>query len=279
MTATQIDDGFDPTEWDPRDTANTVRHLATLIDEWFRDLEVPAATALRAELTDATDAFLARLDEASHGDLEENAAALHRRLIATDEHVEGTAELLGRFWPGLRRAAGARDAARTTPLGTGRLDRINVSDGGVPKSAVDSAEVGRRGVLGDRQAARQHHGRPWQALCLWSSEVIDELAGLGHPIAAGSAGENLTIGGLDWGALRGGEVLRIGSMTAQLSHPAVPCAKNAPWFSDGAFGRIHHDENRRWTRWYATVLTTGAIATGDVVEHLPATPVPMTAAD
>ena len=55
----------------------------------------------------------------------------------------------------------------------------------MPKQAVDSAEVGLGGHDGDRQRTRKHHGRPWQALCLWSSEVIADLAAEGHPIGPG----------------------------------------------------------------------------------------------
>jgi MOSC domain-containing protein YiiM len=72
---------------------------------------------------------------------------------------------------------------------------LSRSDGGVPKHSTDHVTVGFRGVDGDRQATRAHHGSPWQALCLWSREVIDALVAEGHPIAPGAAGENVTIAG------------------------------------------------------------------------------------
>ena len=152
-----------------------------------------------------------------------------------------------------------------TPPGAGTVVQVNRSGGGVPKFPVDEVRVGRRGLEGDTQAARLHHGRPWQALCLWSTEVLADLQAEGHPIAAGSAGENFTIEGLDWTALRGGTVLDIGEVRCQLSAGAVPCAKNAQRFSDGDFGRIHHDRHPEWTRWYASVLTPGTVRTGDTV--------------
>jgi MOSC domain-containing protein YiiM len=147
----------------------------------------------------------------------------------------------------------------------GSVAQINVSGGGVPKLPVDSAVVGRRGVEGDSQTARVHHGRPFQALCLWSADVIAELIELAHPVAAGSAGENFTLAELDWKSLRAGTVLEIGDVTCQLSAAAVPCQKNAQWFSDGDFNRIHHDNNPQWTRWYASVLTAGNVNPGDRV--------------
>jgi MOSC domain-containing protein YiiM len=142
---------------------------------------------------------------------------------------------------------------------------VNANDGGVPKRPIPGAEVTTAGLVADRQADRKHHGRPFQALCLWSTDVIGELASAGHPIEAGSAGENLTLSGVDWAALRPGTRLRIGEVLAELSFPATPCKKQTRWFNDGDFGRIDHERNPRWTRWYAWVREPGKVAPGDEV--------------
>jgi MOSC domain-containing protein YiiM len=152
-----------------------------------------------------------------------------------------------------------------TPATTGHVVQVNVSTGGVPKSKVAGASITHRGLAGDRQADRKHHGRPFQALCLWSLEVIHELAALGHPIAPGAAGENLTLAGLDWTRLRPGARLRLGTALAELSFPAVPCAKQARWFADGDFTRISHERNPPRTRWYAWVREPGEVRTEDAV--------------
>lgn len=114
----------------------------------------------------------------------------------------------------------------------------------------------------DRQRNRKHHGRPFQALCLWSEEIIDGLRRDGHPIAAGSAGENITTRGIEWATLTMGTRLRIGSVIAQLSAYAIPCGHQAQWFTDGDFSRLHHD-NGDISRLYATVIEPGTISTGD----------------
>ena len=145
---------------------------------------------------------------------------------------------------------------------TGTVAQLALSDGGVPKAAVESVQVDHRGVIGDRQATRKHHGRPWQALCLWSAEVIEQLKADGHPIFPGAAGENVTVEGIDWSTVVMGTRLQIGTVLAQISAPAVPCAKNAQWFSDRDFNRIHHG-NGPISRLYATVVEPGTIATGD----------------
>lgn len=151
------------------------------------------------------------------------------------------------------------------PTQAGTVAQVNVSDGGVPKAPVAEAEVTARGLVGDRQEARQHHGRPWQALCLWSVEVIEALQGEGHPIAPGSAGENLTLAGIDWSTLRPGTRLQMGDVVAEVSAWAQPCQKNARWFADRDFRRMDHDRHPGWSRAYAWVRTPGRIRAGDPV--------------
>jgi hypothetical protein len=151
------------------------------------------------------------------------------------------------------------------PSATGTVAAVNTSGGGVPKASIGAADVDFTGVVGDRQAARQHHGRPWQALCLWSTEVIDDLRDEGHPIGLGDAGENLTVRGVDWTTIRPGTLLRIGSMRAEVSAYAEPCTKNGQWFADGDSRRIDHARHPGWSRVYATVLEPGRVAEGDDV--------------
>jgi MOSC domain-containing protein YiiM len=150
---------------------------------------------------------------------------------------------------------------------SGRIHQINVSHGGVPKLPVETAFINVRGVLGDEQADRKHHGRPEQALCLYSLEVIEAFQTEGHPIHPGSVGENLTITGIAWSTLAEGRRVRVGdSVVAQLTFPATPCAKNARWFEDRDYDRMDHDLHPGSSRWYAKVLAGGPIAVGDRVE-------------
>jgi MOSC domain-containing protein YiiM len=149
--------------------------------------------------------------------------------------------------------------------GTGSVAQINVSSGGVPKRAIDLARIDKRGVAGDRQKTLRHHGRPWQALCLWSVEVIESLRAEGHPIAPGSAGENITITGLDWRELRPGIRIQIGEALIETSLYALPCYQNAQWFLDGDFERMDHRRQRGVSRLYAWVRTGGDVRVGDPV--------------
>jgi MOSC domain-containing protein YiiM len=148
---------------------------------------------------------------------------------------------------------------------TGTVHGVFTSAGGVPKLPVEKASVGYRGVEGDHQAARQHHGRVWQALCLWSTDVIDELRSEGHPIAPGNAGENVSVSGIDWSTLRPGVRLEVGDVLAEVSAYATPCSKNAGWFVDGDFDRMNHARQPGVSRVYASVLRDGVIRPGDPV--------------
>ncbi len=54
-------------------------------------------------------------------------------------------------------------------------------------------------------------------------------------------------------------------MAAEVSSYSIPCQKNAQWFADGVFDRIHHERHPGWSRLYATVLRPGRIEVGDAV--------------
>lgn len=156
----------------------------------------------------------------------------------TDAQV---ADELGAAWLGLHQVADSlRDAGVFGGPSSGTAVQLNRSGGGVPKLPVPVVDVDWSGVAGDAQATRRHHGRPWQALCLWDADVIDRFAAAGHPIGYGSAGENVTIRGLDWGRVRPGVRLRVGAVRCEASSYAEPCSQNARWFVDGAFNLIHN---------------------------------------
>jgi MOSC domain-containing protein YiiM len=156
------------------------------------------------------------------------------------------------------------------PTAEGAVAQVSTSPGGVPKLAVPAALVTPRGLTGDRQANRMHHGRPWQAVCLWSADVIDALAADGHPIGYGSAGENLTLRGLDWSSMRPGVRVEVGSALLETTPYAIPCQQNAEWFTDGRFRRIAHEVAPGTSRIYARVLVPGRVRVRDTVVVEPA---------
>lgn len=149
----------------------------------------------------------------------------------------------------------------------GRVVQININpNGGVPKHRVPRARLGFNNVEGDKQNDTKNHGGPERAVCLFSWEVIRALQDEGHAIDCGSAGENLTISGLDWSALAPGTRLQIGEEAViEITRPTTPCYKIADSFVDGYFNRIGHKLFPNETRYYARVLREGVVREGDVV--------------
>ncbi len=149
---------------------------------------------------------------------------------------------------------------------SGRVASINVSAGGVPKNAVPEAAVTEAGVAGDRQRDLRYHGGPDRAVSLYSLELIEALRREGHPIGAGTAGENLTVAGLDWGAVVPGAEIRVGPVRLQVTGYASPCSNIAGSFVRDNFMRISPKLRPGWSRVYARVLAGGAVRVGDPVE-------------
>ena len=222
--------GFDASRWSTDDIARTLAHT----DDLFRH-------ALADAPPDVRDAVSNR----SVPDADPVVAA-HRLMHDLHDLAE-------------RRAA-----TETFETMIGNVDSIQVA-AGLPKTPVAEAKVGVGGLDGDRQTSRHHHGRPWQAVCLYSADLIGQLHAEGHPIAAGSAGENITVRGIDWTRMRGGLTIEIGDVRMLTSSPAAPCHKIGDNFTARDWLRIGHDERPGWSRWYASVLAGGTIRPGDRV--------------
>jgi MOSC domain-containing protein YiiM len=153
-----------------------------------------------------------------------------------------------------------------TPHKTARILQINLSDGGLPKLAVQQAALTVSGLAGDRQRDLEHHGGVERAVCLFSLERIMALQEEGHPIFPGAAGENLTIAGLEWEALAAGMRFQLGGQAQiELTRPTSPCNNLTAYFLGGEFSRISHKTHPGWSRWYARVLQPGSVRVGDTV--------------
>lgn len=150
-----------------------------------------------------------------------------------------------------------------------RIAQISVSPGGVPKRPVPAARVTTRGLEGDDQRDREHHGGPDRALCLFSLDRIRALRAEGHPITPGSIGENLTIEGIDWTRVIPGTYLRLGAeVLAQVTSYTAPCFNITASFQDRRFSRVSQTRHPGDSRVYARVLREGGLASGDAVQIL-----------
>lgn len=251
----------------PTDVERTLHHLGLLwrlhTDGIARGvLDKAGVDAVGTEMTIALARVLGPDRTGGGGDLHE----LGRRAAeaAASWNPATLADLLGATWLRLLEVAERLEAAGAHQAQRGEVVQLARSGGGVPKSAVPELAIGWDGAEGDRQAHRRHHGRPWQALCLWSADVIDALQAEGHPVTAGGAGENVTVRGLDWAAVRPGLRVRLGSAECVVSAWAEPCQNIAACFTGRNFRRIDASQGPV-ARAYATVTVTGSVAAGDEI--------------
>jgi MOSC domain-containing protein YiiM/GNAT superfamily N-acetyltransferase len=160
---------------------------------------------------------------------------------------------------------------RAAPAAVGRLLRINVSGGGVPKRAVPAARVERLGVVGDRHNELGEHGGPLRAVSLFALEAIHRVAAEGHPLEPGGAGENLTTECIELSLLPVGTVLEIGDdVRLELTGAAMPCRTIRNNFLEGRFGRLSIQTHPSDSRMYARVLDEGEVRAGDTIRVVPA---------
>ncbi len=151
----------------------------------------------------------------------------------------------------------------------GVVVQLSISPGGVPKLPVARTVIGLLGL--EHDAHRDPgHGGPERAVCLYSLDRIEELRQEGHAIFPGSAGENVTISGLDWAQIKVGTKFTIGpEVVLEVTRYTTPCLNIAASFVDGKFARILHDQHPGFSRVYAKVVHDGPVRVGDavVVEH------------
>ena len=198
---------------------------------------LPALENVDAAFTSMTAALVAKYDELTDGQREALLAAAWR------------------FFPTMRLLSHEH---------TGVVAHLHASKG-LPKKPIDTATIGWRGIEGDVQSSRVHHGRPWQALCIWSTDAIDSLRAQGHPIAPGFAGDNITISGIPADAFRPGAHFRIGTVRGFFSAYTIPCSKNNEWFQNKNIMAMSHTQGN-FSRIYAMVTHTGEIRVGDTCE-------------
>jgi len=126
------------------------------------------------------------------------------------------------------------------------------------------------GLIGDAQGDKNQHGGPERAVCVYSLDRIHELQKEGHPIDVGTAGENLTLEGIDWSLVVPGAQLHVGDeVLLEVASYTNPCKTIKGSFIDGKFVRIAEKLHPGWSRVYARVLSEGQIHFGDPVELTP----------
>lgn len=242
------------------DARGTVEDLARIWEHHVHDSSVPegwlaGARGFVAETTALAGVKLPSLDDLDSAFSALGKACIERYDDMTADQIESLLAAMWRFFPTMRMLDHEY---------AGTVEHMHASRG-LPKKPIDGGRIGFGGLEGDVQTWRKGHGRPWQALCIWSTDAIETLQHEGHPIDHGFAGENLTISGIPSAAFRPGAQFRIGTVRGFMTAYAIPCRQNKDWFVDGDFRRMSHERGDH-SRLYAMVVTPGEVRVGDRFE-------------
>jgi len=142
---------------------------------------------------------------------------------------------------------------------------------GIWKSPVDG-RVAVRGVnlAGDDQADRRLHGGADKAVYAYAAEDYAWWsAELGREMGPATFGENLTVEGLDLGALVIGTRWLVGTTELEVSQPRQPCFKLGIRMGDAGFVDRFGDAARFGA--YLRIVREGDIGAGDQITVVPRT--------
>ena len=155
---------------------------------------------------------------------------------------------------------------RVQHLFTGRpkeiVDERGTWTSSIYRDRIEGAiEVSLQGLAGDK-VAQPYHGGPGAAICV---HLADHYAfwkrEYGIYLPAGSMGENITLADLTEAEICAGDVVRLGTVVAQVSGPRVPCANLARRISRSDWVKLTIRENR--TGFYMRVLKPGCLREAD----------------
>jgi MOSC domain-containing protein YiiM len=154
--------------------------------------------------------------------------------------------------------------------------QISISQGGIPKRAVPSAEVTDSGIVGDSWRHPRIHGGVDQALLLVTAEGIGELVAQGFPLFHGALGENIATRGLDRRSLRVGQRYCAGEVVLEISKRRAPCPTLNVYgagIQAGIFDvqvKTGDPASPRWglSGFYASVVRTSVMRVGDSITIL-----------
>jgi len=124
--------------------------------------------------------------------------------------------------------------------------------------------VQRLGLVGDQQADLRAHGGLDKAVYCYPIEHyakwLAECPSAETLLVPGGFGENLTTLGFDEDGVCIGDIMRIGSFTAQVTQPRQPCFKLGLRFADMQMLRAMIRSGR--SGWYLRVLEPGLVEAG-----------------
>ena len=139
---------------------------------------------------------------------------------------------------------------------------------GLPKVAIDSAQIFFQGVEGDynRFRANKKNNDPDMAIMLISMDILKALNNEDWPVKAGDLGENLTLDNIDYGEITPGQRYKIGEAEIEISIICDPCSNLnvLPYVGKDKISTFIKTLMKR-RGWYARVIKEGIVSSGDPV--------------
>lgn len=139
---------------------------------------------------------------------------------------------------------------------------------GLPKQPILEAHISDTYVANDYNIYRMESkgNTKDRAVLIYTKDMLDTLNTEGWALKPGDIGENLTIDGLKYEEIELGDRLIIGDVILEISEICNPCMNLAvlPYVGKEKMNQfIITMKGRRG--WYARVLQTGKVHTGDIV--------------
>ena len=132
----------------------------------------------------------------------------------------------------------------------------------------DAVQIHALGLEGDVISDKKNHGGPDQAVYVYGRDDYAWWeAELGHELAPGTFGENLTIAGMESASFNIGDRLSMGDVVLEVTSPRIPCATLAVRMDDPTFVKRFRFAKRYGV--YCRVIVPGAVRAGDAVTVTP----------
>jgi MOSC domain-containing protein YiiM len=132
----------------------------------------------------------------------------------------------------------------------------------IARSPIEGPVLAAEAGLQGDQPTQPYHGGRDGAICVHLREHYEFWnRRYGMQLVSGSMGENLTLGGILEEQICAGDIVRLGSVLAQVSCPRVPCANLARRIGRPDWVKLTIRENR--TGFYLRVLEGGSLQAGD----------------
>jgi len=156
---------------------------------------------------------------------------------------------------------------------SGTILQVSISQGGLPKRAIEEGYITPLGIDGDLHAHPEIHGGPRKAILIIASEVVERLTAQGYALFPGALGENLTTRGLEIRDIRIGDQIRAGGALLEVTQPRGPCSAldvygdtlKAVVYDRQVKARDYKSPRWGMSGFYASVVEPGFVRAGDAI--------------